>query len=137
ERVVAFSEYADTVVALYRLLSRDQRVAMLTHGGGRVAGGAVARRELLSRFGPFAARAQHERDRIDVLITTDVLSEGVDLQAASVVVHLDLAWNPARLEQRVGRLRRLGAALDRVAVYVMLPPAPAERLLEAEGRRRG
>jgi len=65
-----------------------------------------------------------------------VLSEGVDLHAASVVVHLDLAWNPARLEQRVGRLRRIGAARDTIAVYAFAPPAPAERLLQLDRRLR-
>jgi hypothetical protein len=75
-------------------------------------------------------------ERIDLLLTTDVLSEGVNLQDASVVVHLDLAWNPARLEQRVGRLRRIGSARDRIAAYLFAPPAPAERMLGLERRLR-
>ena len=136
ERLVAFSEYGDTVAALYRLLVPDVRVAMLTHGGGRTAGGPVSRREVLARFAPGSSARTPERDRIDLLITTDVLSEGVDLQDASVVVHVDLAWNPARLAQRVGRLRRLGAARDAIAVYMFAPPAPAERLLRLEQRLR-
>jgi hypothetical protein len=109
---------------------------MLTHGGGRVAGGAVTRRELLERFEPGASASVRASERIDLLLTTDVLSEGVNLQDASVVVHLDLAWNPARLEQRVGRLRRIGSARDTVAVYLFAPPAPAERMLGLERRLR-
>lgn len=134
ERVLAFSEYADTVAAMHRLLVHDERCAMLTHAGGRVAGGAISRRELLDRFAPGAATRTPAAERIDLLLSTDVLSEGVSLHDASVVVHLDLAWNPARLEQRVGRVRRIGARHDTVAVYVMPPPAPAERLLELERR---
>lgn len=136
ERVIAFSEYTDTVTALYRALVPTLRVAVLTHGGGRVAGGSLTRRELLSRFGPGASATTRASDRIDLLLTTDVLSEGVNLQDASVIVHLDLAWNPARLEQRVGRLRRFGAARDTVAVYLFAPPAPAERMLGLERRLR-
>lgn len=136
ERVVAFSEYADTVSAFYRALAPVARVAMLTHGGGRVAGGALTRRELLPRFAPGSAAQVPANERIDLLLTTDVLSEGVNLHDASVVIHLDLAWNPARLEQRVGRLRRIGAARDTVAVYLFSPPAPAERLLGLEKRLR-
>ena len=134
ERVVAFSEHTDTIVALYRALASTARVAMLTHGGGRVAGGKLTRREVLARLGPGASQRVRESDRLDLLLTTDVLSEGVNLQDASVVVHLDLAWNPARLEQRVGRLRRIGAARDVISVYVFAPPAPAERLLQLEHR---
>lgn len=136
ERVVAFSEYADTVSALYRALAPNTRVAMLTHSGGRVAGGPLSRRELLMRFSPGACLRVHASDRVDMLLTTDVLSEGVNLQDASVVIHLDLSWNPARLEQRVGRLRRIGAARDAISVYVMAPPAPAERMLRLDQRLR-
>jgi superfamily II DNA or RNA helicase len=136
ERVIVFSEYADTVTALYRMLAPDSRVALLTHGGGRVAGGAITRREILTRFEPGAARRTAEAGHIDMLLSTDVLSEGVNLQDASVVVHLDLSWNPARLEQRVGRVRRLGAVRDVVSVYLMPAPAPAERMLQLDRRLR-
>ena len=135
ERVVVFSEYAETVTAMFRALMHRARVATLTHAGGRVAGGSVSRAELLSQFSG-RAPSSGDSERVDMLISTDVLSEGVDLQAASVVVHLDLSWNPARLEQRVGRLRRIGAARDRIAVYAFAPPAPAERLLKLEQRLR-
>jgi hypothetical protein len=109
---------------------------MLTHAGGRVAGGPITRRDVLARFASGASARTPGSERIDILLTTDVLSEGVNLQDASVVVHLDLAWNPARLEQRVGRLRRIGAARELVRVYLLAPPAPAERLLRLEQRLR-
>jgi superfamily II DNA/RNA helicase len=71
-----------------------------------------------------------------LLITTDVLSEGLNLQEASVVVHLDYPWNPARLDQRIGRVRRLGSRHHVVTVYALAPPAPAERLLRIDERLR-
>jgi superfamily II DNA or RNA helicase len=135
-RIVAFSEYADTVSALYRLVTPHLRVAMLTHAGGRVAGGRTSRRDLLAAFAPGSRERVHDRDRVDLLLTTDVLSEGVGLQDASVVVHLDLPWNPARLTQRVGRVRRIGSSEASVLVFAMLPPAPAEQMLELERRLR-
>jgi hypothetical protein len=64
-----------------------------------------------------------------MLLTTDVSSEGVNLQDASVVVHLDLPWTAARLEQRVGRVRRMGSTHETVLVYAMAPPASADALL--------
>jgi superfamily II DNA or RNA helicase len=134
ERIVAFAHYAETVSVLHRLLSPRARVAALTHSGGRVAGGAISRRDILAQFSSSARTPEHAR--IDLLLTTDVLSEGVDMQQASVVVHLDLPWNPARMEQRVGRLRRPGALRDAIAVYMLAPPAPAERLLQMDRRLR-
>lgn len=135
-RIIAFSQYAQTVRALSRLLmARDPGVAELTARGGYVAGGRVSRGEVLGQFAPAGAPVPAAQ-RIDLLVTTDVSSEGLDLQLASVVVHLDLPWNPARLEQRVGRVRRLGSHVDRVFVYALAPPARSERLLDVETRLR-
>ena len=68
--------------------------------------------------------------RIDILIATDVLSEGVDLHDANVVVHLDLPWPVARLEQRVGRLRRIGSPHIEVTRYAFQPPAAGNTTLK-------
>jgi hypothetical protein len=103
-----------------------------------VAGGALSRREAIARFAPQASGVAPPRDieRVDLLLTTDLLSEGVNLHDASVVVHLDLPWTPARLEQRVGRSRRMGARHERTSVYALAPPAAAESLLRVEERLR-
>jgi hypothetical protein len=135
ERVIAFSHYAETVNAFRALLAADPGVATLTSTGARVAGGRITRDDVLSQFNPdLSAGPQHECDHISLLIATDLLSEGLNLQEASVIVHLDLPWNPARLEQRVGRARRLGSRHDVVSVYAFAPPASAERMLRIERR---
>lgn len=136
ERIVAFSEYATTISTLFRLVAPTTRAAMLTHRGGQLVSGPVSRSEILGRFASGAAARAHPRERIDMLLSTDVLSEGVNLPDASVVVHLDLAWNPARLDQRVGRLRRVDSMHRRIRIFLMPPPAPAERLLQVERRLR-
>jgi len=138
ERIVAFAQFADTVHALYRRLAPMGGVAALTARGAQVAGGTIPRREVLARFSPRknGGREPHCRNRIDLLLTTDLLSEGLDLSDASIVVHLDLPWTPARLEQRVGRSRRLGAPHARTLVHAIAPPAGAEELLELERRLR-
>lgn len=135
ERIIAFCHYEETVNALWARLSRRPAVAALTAKGARVAGGAVPRDAVLRQFTP--ASSHHRTaaaERIQLLLTTDLLSEGLNLQEASVVVHLDYPWNPARLDQRVGRVRRLGSRHESVTVYAMAPPAPAERLLQLEKR---
>ena len=138
EKVVAFTQFADTARALFRLLSRDAGVAVLTARGAAVAGGSLSRPDAIARFAPRASGATPPRDieRIDLLLATDLLSEGVNLHDASVVVHLDLPWTPARLEQRVGRSRRLGALHARTVVYALQPPTSSESLLRVEARLR-
>jgi len=138
ERVIAFCQYAETVNALRSAMRRDDGVAALTASGARVASGRVPRRDVIAQFTPDSGRAKpvSRAERIDLLITTDMLSEGLNLQEASVVVHLDLPWNPARLDQRVGRVRRLGSRHEVVTVYTVLPPISAERLLRIEERLR-
>jgi len=136
ERVIAFCQYAETVNALRTLLARDAGIAALTASGARVAGGKLPRSEVLSQFTPSAGSSIPEALHIDLLLTTDLLSEGLNLQEASVIVHLDLPWNPARLDQRVGRALRFGSRHDAVTVYSIAPPASAERLLRIEARLR-
>jgi superfamily II DNA or RNA helicase len=138
ERVIAFCHYAETVRSLWARLWRDTGVAALTASGARIAGGRVNRASVLDQFAPrtTGGRETPRAERIDLLITTDVLSEGLNLQEASVVVHLDYPWNPARLDQRVGRVRRLGSRHDLVTVYAIAPPASGERLLRIDDRLR-
>ncbi|MEP6689636.1 MAG: helicase-related protein, partial [Gemmatimonadaceae bacterium] len=136
--IVAFSAYTDTVRALFARLRTDVGIAALTARGALVAGGRLSRAEALARFAPLGLGVPPPRDieRITLLLTTDLSSEGVNLQDAEVVVHVDLPWTAARLEQRVGRSRRLGARHARTIVYTFAPPASAERLLALERRIR-
>jgi superfamily II DNA or RNA helicase len=136
ERIIAFCQYAETVAVLWGNLARDPGVAALTAAGARVAGGAVRRDDLLAQFMPSPTHTTPDVERVSILITTDLLSEGLNLQEASVIVHLDLPWNPARLDQRVGRALRLGSRHATVTVYAIAPPATAERLLRIEARLR-
>jgi superfamily II DNA or RNA helicase len=136
--IVAFSQYTATVRALGELLRWEQGVATLTARGGRVAGGSLARRDLLARFAPrahgVAEPAPHERIRL--LLTTDLLAEGVNLQDAGVVVHLDLPWTPAAITQREGRIARLGSPHAAVHAYTLAPPGGGAALLAIAERLR-
>jgi len=133
-RAVAFAQYAETIATLYRRLARSGRVAMLTSHGARVAGGTLARDEAIARFAPVATGSSQPAtaEAIELLLTTDLLSEGVNLQDASTVIHLDVPWTAARMEQRVGRVARLGSAHSRIVVHLIRPPASAAAVLRAE-----
>jgi superfamily II DNA or RNA helicase len=136
-RILAFSEFASTVRACFRLLASDHGVGMLTANEARIASGRLSRDQLLDRFAPSARGAREPvlREQVSLLLATDLLSEGVNLQDASIVVHLDLPWNPARLAQRLGRIRRPGGA-PLVQSCLMSPPATTEMLLRVEARLR-
>jgi len=133
-KIVAFSQYAETISMLFGRLAATGRVAALTARGGLVAGGKLTRDEVLTRFAPRASRAEPPPriEQIDLLLTTDLLSEGVNLQDAQVVVHLDLPWTAARMEQRVGRVARMGSLNPLVYVYLLRPPASAATVLGSE-----
>ena len=133
-KAVAFSQYAETVAMLYRRLVKYGYVAMLTSHGANVAGGPLSRGEAIARFAPAATGSPRpsRAEEIHLLLTTDLLSEGVNLQDADTVVHLDIPWTAARMEQRVGRVARLGSAHNEVHVHVIRPPSSAATVLESE-----
>ena len=130
-RIVVFSQFADTVREMFARLRGDGRVASVTANGALVAGGPLTRAQVLGRFAPLATGSVQpgRAEAIEVLITTDLLSEGLNLQDASVVVHLDLPWTTARLTQRIGRVWRMDSRHEKVYEYAIAPPAPADELL--------
>ena len=133
-KIVVFSQFADTVAGMFRLLCRDGHVAALSGSGGHVAGGVISRRDVIDRFAPLAMSKAPPRtaDDVTLLITTDLLSEGINLQDAGGVIHLDLPWTPARIEQRLGRIARLGSRHARVVSYAFRPPATAAAIIRIE-----
>lgn len=139
ERILCFTSFAETAEAYWRHLRSHASVARLTAAGGMIASGPLDRGEVLARFAPHGQRRAPCRsiEQVTLLIATDILAEGLDLRDATVVVHLDLPWSPARLAQRVGRARRLGSDACAITVYAMRPPAPTELVLSVETRLRG
>ncbi|PYP37908.1 MAG: hypothetical protein DMD48_10560 [Gemmatimonadetes bacterium] len=115
---------------------RHRRVAAVFGHVGRFAAGDAARRDVLRTFAPRAQGAPLPPAALetDVLIATDLLSEGLNLQDAARVVHYDLPWSPARLAQRVGRIDRLGSSHSAISTVTFLPPAPLAGALAIEER---
>ncbi len=108
QKVLIFSEFADTA----RYLKHELEHAGI-EGVAQVDSATKANRaDVIQRFSPYyngtssAALAERGRDEIRVLISTDVLSEGLNLQDASRMINYDIHWNPVRLMQRIGRVDR-------------------------------
>src|SRR5205085_6207794 len=75
-------------------------------------------------------------DELRVLIATDVLSEGQNLQDASIVVNFDLPWAIIRLIQRAGRVDRIGQRAEKILCYSFLPADGVENLIRLRARVR-
>jgi superfamily II DNA/RNA helicase len=71
-------------------------------------------------------------DDIKILITTDVLAEGVNLHRSNVVINYDLPWNPTRVMQRLGRINRIGSPFDKIYVYNFFPSSQGESAINLE-----
>ncbi len=134
--IVAFSQFATTVRAIGRALSDIAGVGSLTGQRAWIASGSISRGEALACFAPVAQGRPPPppHQRIRLLLTTDLLAEGVNLQDAGVVVHLDLPWTDALRQQRVGRCVRVGSPHHEVFVYRIEPPPGAEAALQLFAR---
>lgn len=127
---VAFTQFADTAIATFRACVHQGGAALVTGSGARIATGATAVDEIIRGFDTIErGRSMTSAMPLELLIATDVLSEGLSLRRAGVLVHLDLPWTLARLEQRVGRLRRLGSTHEHILVYAIGPPVESRELM--------
>ena len=154
-KVLVFTEFADTA----RYVESRLRAAGMA-GLARIDGGStVDRAEVIRRFSPYyngtntAELRRRGQDEIRVLVSTDVLSEGLNLQDATRLVNYDLHWNPVRLMQRIGRVdRRMSPEVERcltadhpesaadrgtVRYWNFLPPDDLERILKLYERVTG
>jgi superfamily II DNA or RNA helicase len=147
-KVLIFTEFADTARYLCKYL-QDQGIEEVVQIDSSTK---ADRGDILRRFAPYyngsstGELAAENKDEIRVLIATDVLSEGLNLQDATLLVNYDIHWNPVRLMQRIGRVdRRLNADVEariladhpelakergRVRYWNFLPPDELDRLLK-------
>ncbi len=104
KKVIIFSEYRATAKYIFKELQKAGFERMAEIDGQS----KVNRHELIQRFAPYynGSSSSDIKDEIDILISTDVLAEGLNLQDASCLINYDLHWNPVRLMQRIGRVDR-------------------------------
>lgn len=71
----------------------------------------------------------YQVDDLKYLITTDVLSEGINLHRSNIIINYDLPWNPTRVLQRVGRVNRVGTKYDKVYIFNFFPTSETDKEL--------
>ena len=126
DKVIVFTQYSDTARYVYRQL-KHRGIAQV----GYVTGGCKDPTGIVERFSPLSngKSAWRADDELRVLIATDVLSEGQNLQDAHVVVNFDLPWAIIRLIQRAGRVDRIGQKESKIYCYSFFPADGVEAII--------
>ena len=147
KKVIIFTQYRDTARYLFRQL-KDRLEGVVEE----LDSTSKKKREvILKRFAPYYNCTEDElpeylSSQIRVLISTDVLSEGLNLQDANLLINYDLHWNPVRLMQRIGRVdrrldpqieKKLGRKKCQVRFWNFLPPDDLDELLKLYNRVSG
>ncbi len=131
ERFLIFVRFRAAAEAIYRFLAHrgDLRVGLVTGDSARATGlGETTDRDVLRRFLDARRDSRSRHHRLRILVATDCLAEGVNLQGCAHVILADLPYSPVKLEQRIGRIARPGAAVDRVTVYLPRPDSWTDSL---------
>ncbi len=132
DKVLIFTQFADTARYLARALE-DQGIQQV----GLATGQSVDPTALAWRFSPISnEKPIPASEQLRVLVATDVLSEGQNLQDCAIILNYDLPWAIIRLIQRAGRVDRIGQQAEEILCYSFLPAEGVERLINLRGRLR-
>ena len=133
--LVIFTESRETGEYLFENLNNlfPNKVIFYSSQGGKYGGEKktvpVARRLIKENFDP----TYHQQDdRIKILISTDVLAEGINLHRSNTVINYDLPWNPTKVLQRVGRVNRVGTKYQEIRVFNFFPTDQSEQEIGLE-----
>ena len=125
EKALIFTQYSDTAIYL-----RDELEKRGVSGIGLAYGDTKDITLLVKRFSPQSNKYDGTEKELRVMISTDVLSEGQNLQDAHIVVNFDLPWALIRLVQRAGRVDRLGQKSNEILCYSFLPEEGIEQIIK-------
>ncbi len=129
KKAIVFTESTETAQYLYDQLGDIYGDRIVYYSG---QSSPALKVEIEDSFNPkFKSRGN---DKYDLLITTDVLAEGINLHRANVLINYDLPWNPTRIMQRVGRINRVGTEHDRIYVFNFFPTAQSKKQMPLEER---
>ena len=124
-KLVLFSESVDTLGYLKDRLIQElgrEDVLMIT-ASNRDRMGTVIKEN-------FDANSTVKKDVYNIILTSDVLAEGVNLHRSNVIINYDSPWNATRLMQRIGRVNRIGSVADNIYNYMFYPSAQGDREIQ-------
>jgi hypothetical protein len=147
-KVLVFTAFADTAEYLYEQLApwAKERFGMesaLVTGEGRKSTIQGQRKDMATILTAFAPRAKERPEDlssegdIDLLIATDCISEGQNIQDCDYLINYDIHWNPVRIIQRFGRIDRIGSPNERIQLVNFWPNIELEEYINLEQRVSG
>jgi len=136
-KLVIFTESKETGDYIYEALIDEfpNQVMFYSSTGGRHTDKKLTSNHIISRdliTSNFDPKQKEKSENIRILITTDVLAEGINLHRSNVLVNYDLPWNPTRVLQRAGRVNRLGSTLGQVHIFNFFPTTQSDEHLGLE-----
>lgn len=143
-KVILFTAFSDTARYLYEQLLPVAKecgieAALVTGTEGKATFGRPHFQDILVNFAPRAKRRvsmkkADQSGEIDLLVATDCISEGQNLQDADLLVNVDIHWNPVRLIQRFGRIDRIGSLNDEIRMVNFWPTEELNKYLGLKSR---
>ncbi len=138
-KMLVFTTFKDTATYLYENLTplADEvglHIAMVSGDETRASTGRNTYNDILDNFAPVARNRGEAGEDIDILIATDCISEGQNLQDCDRVLNYDIHWNPVRLIQRFGRIDRIGSRNKAVQMVNYWPTKDMDEYLKLESR---
>jgi SNF2 family DNA or RNA helicase len=104
EKIIIFSYFRNTLRYLERRLREDNISTQILMGGMR-----ESKQQIIYKY--------KDNPDVNILLSSEVASEGVDLQFSRILINYDLPWNPMKVEQRIGRIDRLGQKADQIFIW--------------------
>jgi len=146
-KIVVFTAFADTAIYLYENLKDWARESLSVHSA-LVSGGAKSNQttfgkaeftQILTNFSPRAKqrnkiKSMPQHGEIDILIATDCISEGQNLQDCDLLVNYDIHWNPVRIIQRFGRIDRIGSLNTSIQLVNFWPTPDLNKYIDLKNR---
>jgi superfamily II DNA or RNA helicase len=123
-KLIVFTESRETAEYLYGHLIKQIKGGVICFHG---SSGEEVRDRVIANFD---AKVRHQKDDYRILISTEVLSEGVNLHRSNVVINYDIPWNPTRMMQRVGRINRVDTPFDRIYTFNFFPTKQSNDLIK-------
>jgi superfamily II DNA or RNA helicase/HKD family nuclease len=124
KKIIIFTESKETADYLVNKINEKLgEIALLFHGSSQ----ENVKDKVIENFD---ARARNKKDDYKILVSTEVLSEGVNLHRSNIVINYDIPWNPTKLIQRVGRVNRIDTQFDKIYVFNFFPTEQGENEID-------
>ena len=127
-KIIIFTESSETAEYLSSNIEQKLKRNVIMFNGSL---SNKIKDDIRNNFDPNVNDANKE-DKYDVLVTTDVLAEGMNLHRSNIIINYDLPWNPTKIMQRVGRINRVGSSFENLYIYNFFPTTSSDDLIHQE-----